>query len=62
MITTSTSFSKNVVIAKTSYQMLEILLYSRIGKGLLPPSTEISELTFVVKKYSEAFRGVYSRE
>ena len=42
--------------------MLEILLYSRIGKGLLPPSTEISELTFLVKKYSEAFRGVYSRE
>ena len=28
MIAITTSFSKNVVIAKTSYQMLEILLYS----------------------------------
>ena len=45
----TTSFSENVVVAKTSDQMLEILIIWRSGEGLLP-STETSVLTFVVKK------------
>ena len=56
------SFSENVVVAKTSYQMLGILSFSDRGRALKPPSTEISALTLVVKKYSEAFRGFYFRE
>ena len=36
-------------MAKTSYQMLGILSFSD-RKRALRPSTEISELTFVVKK------------
>ena len=39
------SFSENVVVAETSYQMLGI------------SSTEISELTFVVKKVQRSFPG-----
>ena len=48
----TTSFSGiNVVVEKTSYQILGILI--------LPPSTEISELTIVVKKkkYNDTSRG-----
>ena len=47
----TTSFSENVVVAnsKASYQMLGILSFSN-REMALPPSTEISELTFVVKK------------
>ena len=49
-------------MAKTSYQMLGILSLSDRERTLKPPSTEISVLTLVVKKYKEAFRGVYFRE
>ena len=53
------SFSENVVLAKTSYQMLGVSSFSD-REGALPPSRELSVLTFVVKKkYDEAFRGVY---
>ena len=53
------SFSENVVVAKTSYQMLGVSSFSD-REGALPPSRELSVLTFVVKKkYDEAFRGVY---
>ena len=45
----TTSFSENVVVAKTSYRMLGILSFSDRERAL-PPSTEIGELTFVVKK------------
>ena len=46
----TTSFRKNVVVAKKSYQMsLGILSFSD-GERTLPPSTEITELTFAVKK------------
>ena len=39
--------------------MLEILSFND-PERTLPPSTEISVLTFVVKKkYNKAFRGVY---
>ena len=55
----TTSFSENVLVAKTSCQMLGILSFSGREKAL-PPSKEMSVLTFVVKKkYNEAFRGVY---
>ena len=43
-----TSFGENLVVAKTSYQMLGILSFSDRERAL-PPSTEISELTFAVK-------------
>ena len=45
----TTNFSENVVVAKTSYQMLGILLLSDRARAS-PPSTEISELIFVVKE------------
>ena len=56
------SFSENVVVAKTSYQMLGILSFSDRERALKPPSTEISALTLVVKKYNKVFRGVCFRE
>ena len=42
----TTSLSENVIVAKTSYQMLEILSFSDQERAL-PPSTEISVLTKV---------------
>ena len=60
----TTKFSKNAVVVKASYQMLGILSFSNRERAL-PPSMEISELTFVVKKkYKEAFWGClyYFRE
>ena len=45
----TTSFSEYVVVAKTSYQMLGILSFSDRERAL-PPTTEISVLTLVVKK------------
>ena len=50
----TTSFSKNVVVAKTSYQMLEILPFSDRERAS-PPSTEISVLTLMVKKVKCSF-------
>ena len=44
----TTSFSENVVVAETSYEKLEMLTFSDRERAL-PPSTEISVLTFVVK-------------
>ena len=43
------SFSENVVVAGTSYQMLGILSPTDREEAL-PPATEISELTFVAKR------------
>ena len=37
----TTSFSENIVVAKTSYQMLGILSFSKRERAL-PPSTEIT--------------------
>ena len=45
----STSFSENVVVAKTSCQILEILRFSDRERAL-SPSKEVSVLTFVMKK------------
>ena len=42
------SFSENVVVAVTSYQILGILSPTD-REGALPPATEMSELTFVAK-------------
>ena len=44
-------------MAKTNYQMLGILSFSD-RERVLPPSTEISELTFVVKKRTMMLFGV----
>ena len=43
------SFSENIVVAGTSYKMLGILSLTD-REAALPSSTEISELTFEVKK------------
>ena len=52
-------FSDFVVVAKTSHHMLGVLSLSDRERAS-PPATEISVLTFVVKKKdNEAFRGVY---
>ena len=45
------------MVAKTSYQMLGILSFSD-RERVLPPSTEISKLTFVVKKSTMMLSGV----
>ena len=45
----TTSFSENVVVARTSYKMLGILLFSD-WEMALPPSIEICILAFVEKK------------
>ena len=52
----TTSVGENVVVAKTSYQMLGILSFSDQERAL-PPSTKISKLTFVVKKSTEKRKG-----
>ena len=44
-------------MAKTSYQMLEILSFSDRGRAQ-SPSTEISELTLVVKKCTVQLSGI----
>ena len=48
VVSSTTSFSENVVMAKISYQMLEILSFSDRERAS-PPSTEITVLTLVVK-------------
>ena len=56
------SFRENVGSGENkSYQVLEIFISFSDREMALPPSTEISELTFVVKKYNHdaVFRGVY---
>ena len=55
----TTSFIASVVVAGTSYQMLEVLAFCNRERAQ-PPSITITVLTFLVKKkYSEEFRGVY---
>ena len=54
----TTSFSENFVVARTSYQMLGFLPFSDRERALTP-STEINQLTVVMKKYNGAFLGVY---
>lgn len=54
----TTSFRENVVVAKKSYQMSLGILSFGDRDRTLPPSTEITELTFVVKKGTMKFSGV----
>ena len=55
----TTSFSESVVVAGTSYQMLEVLAFCNLERAQ-PPSITITVLTFLVKKkYSEEFRSIY---
>ena len=53
----TTSFSENVIVTKTSYQMLGILSFSDRERAS-SPSTDISVLTFVVKKTTVKLSGV----
>ena len=59
VVSSTTSFSENVVMAKVSYQMLGILSLSD-RKRASPPSTEISVLTLVLKKSTKKIFGVYN--
>ena len=52
------SFSQRVVVAGTSYQMLDVLAFCNLERAQ-PPSITITVLTFLVKKYNEEFLGVY---
>ena len=52
----TTSFSEHVVVAKTSYEMLQIFSFSDLERAQ-PPSMEISVLTLVVKKAQWSFPG-----
>ena len=58
VVSSTTSFSENVVMAKISYQMLRILSFSDRERASTP-STEISVLTLVVKKSTKKISGVY---
>ena len=49
----TTSFNESVVVAETSYQMLEAATFCNRERPL-PPS-----ITTKVLKYNEEFRGVY---
>ena len=45
----TTSFSESVVVAGTSYQMLDVLAFCNLERAQ-PPSITITVLTFLVKK------------
>ena len=53
----TTSFSEHVVVAKTSYQMLQIFSFSDLERAQ-PPSMKISVLTLVVKNSTKKISGV----
>ena len=53
----TTSFSEHVVVAKTSYQMLQIFSFSDLERAQ-PPSMEISVLTLVVKNSTKKISEV----
>ena len=53
----TTSFSKSVVLAGTSYQMLEVLAFCNLERAQ-PPSITITVLTFLVKKSTMKNSGV----
>ena len=56
----SMSFTKNVVGAETSYQMLEVLSLIMTARGLNLHLVKITVLTFLVnQKYEEASWGIY---
>lgn len=49
-------FSENIVVAETSFQMIEVLSFCNWEMVDLP-SIKIAVLTFLVKKKKNAFRG-----
>ena len=53
----TTSFSESVVVAGTSYQMLEVLAFCNRERAQ-PPSITITVLTFLVGKNSMKNSGV----
>ena len=55
----TTSFSENVIMAETSYQMLKVLSFCDQERAK-PPSEKVSVLTFLVKKYTMKICGVYN--
>ena len=55
----TTSFSEEVVVAGTSYQMLESFSILLSGEGLTSCSINNPANFFGEKNYNEAFRGVY---
>ena len=56
----SMSFTKNVMGAETSYQMVEVLSLIMTARGLNLHLVKITVLTFLVnQKYEEASWGVY---
>ena len=50
------SFSENVEVAETSYQMKEVLSFCD-GERVQPPSLKITVLTFLVKNGKMKFSG-----
>ena len=54
----TTSFSKSVEVAGTSYQMLELLAFCNQERAQ-PPSITITVLTFQLKKSTMKKSGVY---
>ena len=55
----TTSFSESVVVAGTSYQMLEVLSFLQSGEVLTSFNNDNSANFSDDKKYNEEFRGVY---
>ena len=53
----TTSFSENVAVAETSYQILEVLAFCNRERAKPPPIT-ITMLTFLVKKSTMKKSGV----
>ena len=51
------SFSENVVVAETSYQMLEIISFCKRERAK-PPSIRITVLTFLEQKSTMQLSGV----
>ena len=54
---TTTSFSENVVVAKRSYQMLEVLSFCDRERAL-PLSTKITKLILLMKKGTMKLSGM----
>ena len=52
-----TSFSESVVVARTSYQMLDVLAFCN-RERVQPPSITMKVLTFLVKKSTMMNSGV----
>ena len=54
----TTSFSENVVVPETSYQVLEVLSFCCDREGVEPPLMKITVLTFLEKKRKIKLSGL----